>query len=295
MEEDQELRLSIALVTRNRPVSLRRSLDSLKAQSLQPWEIVISDDSGDEWRPETRAIAADYDCRYLIGPGRGLYANRNHAALACTGTHVRTMDDDHEFPDGHFAAVADAVAGSPKDIWVIAERTHPGDPASTQFPSQLGPSGYGYAPLDRDHCWAIADGCTVYPVNVFRSGILMIEEWPFGQTYLEFGARLHFQHRRRCRLVTGTHVIHHHEPGLRRSHHALIEGASAVYAALAFSWRYQPSLGNKIVTLQRFALLLLRRGWNGWQSIRWGAEVFRGSRGSSSLKRAEERACMSRL
>lgn len=102
----------------------------------------------------------------------------------------------------------------------------------------------------------------------------MMEEWPFGQAYLEFGARLRFVHGRRCRLLSGTHVIHHHEPGLRQSHHRLIEGASAVCAALLFSWRYQPRLVNKVATIERLALLLINRGVCGWKSIRWGSKVF---------------------
>ena len=41
----QETRLSVALVTRNRPASLERTLKSLRAQSVQPWNVIISDDS----------------------------------------------------------------------------------------------------------------------------------------------------------------------------------------------------------------------------------------------------------
>ncbi|MFM6022178.1 MAG: glycosyltransferase family 2 protein, partial [Dolichospermum sp.] len=37
--------LSIALVTRNRPESLERCLKSLRSQNVQPFEVVISDDS----------------------------------------------------------------------------------------------------------------------------------------------------------------------------------------------------------------------------------------------------------
>ena len=291
MSDSRAHRISVALVTRNRLGSLRRTLASLRAQSAQPFEVTISDDSDDAIGEQVEKMSGEFGCTYLRGPRRGLYANRNHAALACRGTHIRTMDDDHEFPAGHFAAVADAVAGSPEDIWVIPERMRPDDPASTQFPSQLGPSGYGYAPPDRDDCWAIADGCTVYPAEIFRSGGRMIEEWPFGQAYLEFGARLHFQQGRRCRLVAGTYVIHHHEPGLRQSQHDLIEGASAVYAALAFSWGYQPSFGNRLATLQRFALLVLRRGGSGWKSLRWGAAVFHGQGVPLPAPPSGERTC----
>jgi hypothetical protein len=184
------------------------------------------------------------------------------------------MDDDHEFPYGHIEAVQEAVTSSPNDILVIPEKTNHDGFLALHPPSQLGPSGYGYPPSDPGNCWSIADGCTVYPAGIFRSGILMMEEWPFGQAYLEFGARLRFLHGVRSRFSTNTYVNHHHEPGLRQSNFRLIEGASAVCAALLFSWSYQPRLANKIATIERLAILLLKRGVCGWKSIRWGANVF---------------------
>src|SRR6476469_9776639 len=117
----QETRLSIALVTRNRPSSLERTLTSLRNQDVHPWETIISDDSDPEHVAHVRQLAGNYQCRYIPGPHRGLYANRNHAALACKGTHIRTVDDDHEFPPGHFAECFAAVARDPEAVWIIGE------------------------------------------------------------------------------------------------------------------------------------------------------------------------------
>src|SRR5262249_44300614 len=113
--------LSVALVTRNRPDSLRRTLTSLRGQGTQPFEVVISDDSDDGRAVETEALAREFGNRYVRGPRGGLYSNGNHAAAACTGTHIRTMDDDHEFPAGHVGQCLDAVARDPTSVWVIGE------------------------------------------------------------------------------------------------------------------------------------------------------------------------------
>ena len=43
------------------------------------------------------------------------------AALGCLGTHVRSVDDDHEFPPGHTAACYAAVRADPEAIWTIGE------------------------------------------------------------------------------------------------------------------------------------------------------------------------------
>jgi glycosyltransferase involved in cell wall biosynthesis len=71
--------LSVALVTRNRPGSPERAIASLRAQDEQPFEIVVSDDSDEEFTSEIETIAQKFGCRYFRGPRRGLYANRNFA------------------------------------------------------------------------------------------------------------------------------------------------------------------------------------------------------------------------
>jgi len=127
--------LSIALVTRNRPESLERTLVSLRAQEPHPFEVVISDDSGSERAEATKKIANRFECVYSRGPQRGLYANRNAAFLRCRGTHVRTMDDDHILPPGHLSACVSAVQSDPTAIWTTGEHGfvagHPVAPAAT--------------------------------------------------------------------------------------------------------------------------------------------------------------------
>src|SRR4051794_2314477 len=102
MTAAHEATISVALVTRNRPAGLKRVLSSLRSQEPQPFEVVVSDDSTEEeWRTANQGIASQFGCRYQAGPCRGLYANRNLAARACRGTHIRSMDDDQEFPPHH--------------------------------------------------------------------------------------------------------------------------------------------------------------------------------------------------
>ena len=168
----QETRLSVALATRNRAISLGRTLKSMRQQSVQPWEVIISDDSDDEQAAAVERLADVYNCRYLRGPRRGLYANRNRAAIACEGTHVRTMDDDHEFPPGHFERCLEAVASDSAAIWIIGEhlaadtdRTIP-----PQCPGQLHPRGFSTLPPNPDDCWALANGATIYPRTIFDAG-----------------------------------------------------------------------------------------------------------------------------
>jgi glycosyltransferase involved in cell wall biosynthesis len=182
--------LSIALVTRNRPRSLERCLESWRQQTVSPHEIVVSDDSSDEEAAMTEQIACQYGCRYTRGPRRGLYANRNHASLACRGTHIVSADDDHTHPKDYLAVIDDLVATDPRRVWIFSERW-PGDTDSPLVcPPELHRSGFGSAPADPSRCAAIADGASVYPRQIFESGLRYDETYPFGGLWYLWGKLL---------------------------------------------------------------------------------------------------------
>jgi glycosyltransferase involved in cell wall biosynthesis len=230
------IRMSVALVTRNRPDSLRRCLESVRAQDVQPHEIIVSDD-GDDPSP-VAALAGQYGAFHAVGPKRGLYANRNAAALACTGTHIRTMDDDHTFPAGHFARCLAALERDPLAVWACDETSflHGRLHASAQAAPQLHPSGVGGPVSDPDDTWAIADGATIYPRAVFDHGLRMVEEYGYGSSYLEFGAYL-YHHGFRSRLLRDTWIEHHAEPAtLSRN-----DLQSRLFASLCFNLYFRPN------------------------------------------------------
>lgn len=241
-------RLSVALVTRNRSESLRRTLQSIRDQETQPWEIVVSDDSDEPKASASQSLAENYGCRYLRGPCRGLYANRNHAVLACTGTHIRTMDDDHEFPEGHFDHCFHAIDADADAIWIIGEFL-PVEEARVPppCPPQLHPRGFSVTPPDLDDCWALADGASIFPRAVFDRGERYAEGFVFGASYLEFGSRLQWRGYR-LRFLTTTYVIHHHDPANRSYMNDEIDLGSRIFASLCHSFLYQRTLSNRVLT-----------------------------------------------
>ncbi len=251
---------SVALVTRNRPDSLERTLASLAPQREHVDEVVISDDS-DPGAPAdaVRALAVRFGCRYVSGPRRGLYANRNASALACTGTHIRTMDDDHEFPDGHFARCRSAVVDEPATIWIIGE-DRPGDPTSApgMTPPQLHPRGFSVYPRDGEGCWAISDGASIYPRAIFDAGHRFLESFKFGAGYLEWGSRLHALGYR-IRHLSGTHVIHHYDEATRSFQDDAMAMGSRFLATALHSFHYQRTPRNGLLTGAEIARQLARR------------------------------------
>ena len=231
-------------MTRNRTDSLERAIKSLRGQNVQPFEIIISDDSDDEFVPQVKTISQRWNCRYISGSRRGLYANRNQAALACEGSHIRTMDDDHILPAGHLERCLIAVASDPLSIWTTGEIQFLNGKyyATADTANQLYPSGIGGPVIDPNDSWAIADGSTIYPQHIFHEGHYMVQEFGYGSSYLEFGAYL-YQRGFHSRCIPGALIEHHlNDSSLARSRRKNTqELESVLYAVFCYNCFFKPN------------------------------------------------------
>jgi glycosyltransferase involved in cell wall biosynthesis len=250
------VQISVALVTRNRPQSLNDCLVSLRDQASQPFEIIVSDDSDELTQQETRRIAERWRCIYVEGPRRGLYANRNHAASFCRGTHVRTMDDDHRFPSGHIKNCYEAVCSDPDSIWTTGETSFIEGQFYGSFPTanQLHASGLGHAVADKDNNWAVADGSTIYPAKVFEQGHRMVEWYSYGPSYLEFGAYL-YKHGFKSRCVPDTTVEHYADQGTLLRMKDLESIMCQLFTSLCFNLYFQR---NQLLATKYLAACLVQ-------------------------------------
>lgn len=254
------IRISVALVTRNRPKSLNRCLQSLRHQNVQPFEIVISDDSDSDFSSQVKCLSNHWGCRYITGPRRGLYANRNHVALACEGTHIRTMDDDHEFPEGHMERCLEAVTNDPVSIWTTGEvgLIEGQQLWYAETANQLCPSGVGGRVMNVNDNWSISDGSTIYPRTVFDRGHRMFEEYRYGSSYLEFGAYL-YRHGFRSRCIRDTIVIHHANlETIKRD--TLDAITSRLFASLCFNIYFRRNIPLALKYILSYHFRFLKRG-----------------------------------
>lgn len=235
-----ELQVSVALVTRNRPDSLKRCLASWRAQSAQPFEIVVSDDSDPPLRPEIQRIAQEFHASWFPGPRRGLYANRNSVARRCNGTHVFSADDDHEHPTDFLEKCMAALEEDCAAALCVGEVLSWTDVGRWRLPGQLYVRGAPSVPEDLANTWAWSDGATICPREVFDSGLCFSEAFRFGWSYLEFGCLLHSLGQR-IRVLADTGVIHHlHEVG--RSYYVPTEECAASYfTMMMLALVYQPT------------------------------------------------------
>lgn len=210
------IKLSIGLVTRNRPNWLRRCLESWRSQEVQPAAIVVSDDSDDSQQPEMRQIAKQFEARWIAGPRRGLYANRNNAFRSAMGTHVMSADDDHTHPLGFVEAVISAIDSDPAAIWTVSERSPNNPDAPLLVPGELRSNGTVGPPENTKHSAAIACGSTVYPRKVFDMGLRCDETYSFGGIWYLWGHQLR-NAGFRIRHCPNTFVWHHTESSISRA------------------------------------------------------------------------------
>lgn len=261
-----QILLSVAIVTRNRPDSLERTLRSLFGQTPQPYEVIVSDDSSsDDMIQVTEKIVRAYGYKYVKGPGKGLYVNRNFVAKHCTGTHIRTMDDDHEFPEYHMQICIDAIRTNPEVIWTIGEY-NPWDkdktvPLVDRLPGQLDARGFAYLPKDMDNYFGISCGASIYPSSVIQKGIMNIESYKFGILYLEYGARL-YKKGYKIKPLSTTYVLHHGEKNDTVIASSKVVLSARLLCMLLFSFKYFPSFKNKFLTVNQIARELLQRKYS---------------------------------
>lgn len=263
--------ISVALVTRDRPDHLQRCLASWRAQTRQPFEIVISDDSEDaECVARNRRLAESFGARHVAGPKRGLYANRNAAALACRGGHVLTADDDHTHPGNYLQTVEQLAELDARRVWIFGERVPSRPDIALVCPAELRANGTFGPPADPQDCAAIADGASLIPAAAFAAGVRYDEAYPFGPLWYLFARKL----RRagwRISFTPQTHVWHHWAPSFGHLHEAARDECHAyVLAVNALRLRANPAgwlrLARALVGIGPRAgtrALRLAARWNG--------------------------------
>lgn len=204
------IKLSVALVTRDRPDWLRQCLEGWRAQSVQPFEIVVSDDSTKSLQADTRKVTEEFGARWVEGPRRGLYANRNNAFRSAKGTHIMSADDDHTHPDDFVRSILGAIESDPEAVWTVTERSPENPVAPLEPPGELRSNGTIGPPEDVKHSAAIACGSSCYPRQIFERGLYYNETYSFGGMWYLWGHQL----RRagfRVRFWAETFVWHHTE------------------------------------------------------------------------------------
>ena len=102
---------SVIIPTFNRAETLVRAIQSVKAQTVRDFEIIVIDDGADQ-TPEALVQFGD-QVRYLRGAGAGVAAARNLGIKEARGAYVAFLDADDCWYPQKLARVAEAVMASP--------------------------------------------------------------------------------------------------------------------------------------------------------------------------------------
>ncbi len=88
---------SVIIPTKNEEENIKKLLESLNQQELQPKEVIVADDSTDK----TREVAKSYGATIVQGVSNGLIGiARNRAAKAATSDILIFLDADNILPPG---------------------------------------------------------------------------------------------------------------------------------------------------------------------------------------------------
>jgi glycosyltransferase involved in cell wall biosynthesis len=157
--------LSLCICTMNRPEELRTALQSILEGSVQPHEIIVSDD-GDG---TAAAVAAEFPgVVYQQGPRLGLAANRNACIELATGDLIAFIDDDVKV-SGEFVAVASSYSEQ-FAVYTGWELNHSSQPARKVTPHNASFLGFQREDPAGDYR-SIVINATVFPAELFKKAL----------------------------------------------------------------------------------------------------------------------------
>ena len=109
---------SLVLPTWNRAFCIRKTIESVFAQSFRDWELVIADDGSTDGtekliRETYAAELADGRLNYLRLPHGGVCRARNAALAVAKGEWIAYVDSDNAMRPDHLQSFADAIAANP--------------------------------------------------------------------------------------------------------------------------------------------------------------------------------------
>lgn len=107
---DGELGVSIILPVRNRADVVSQAIDSVVAQSLSHWELLVIDDhSSDDLARSVRRYSSDSRIRLIENDGDGVSAARNTGLGNARGKYIAYIDSDDKWLPSHLATLISSM------------------------------------------------------------------------------------------------------------------------------------------------------------------------------------------
>ncbi|TDG00312.1 glycosyltransferase family 2 protein [Paenibacillus piri] len=202
-------RFSVCICTRNRPDDLHKALRSLELSDIGVHEIIVSDDSTNLLT--SRLVKSKFPyVKYVVGPKRGLSANRNNAIRAVTGTHLLFIDDDVEVAADFFGTIISELASKENmfggKIIVTGLENKRGTIIYPHDQTFLGFQKRKYK--DTDAIKTVVINSAVFPAALFNE-VLFDEQLVYGYEEVDIATRAI---RRGYRIVLAKDAVNYHYP-----------------------------------------------------------------------------------
>lgn len=118
-------RFSIIIPVYNRPGEIADLLESLAAQTVKNFEVVITEDGSTiPCRDVCDRYAADIDIRYYVQDNIGRSPARNNSMEHARGDYFVFFDSDCVIPPTYFATLAEALDADPLDCFGGPDAAH---------------------------------------------------------------------------------------------------------------------------------------------------------------------------
>lgn len=118
------MKISVIIPSWNRASRLAKALDSVRAQSVAPHEIIVVDDGSTD---NTRGLLNDHyrDVRYIFQQNTGVSHARNTGIEAATGDWIALLDSDDQWEPRKLERQQEAIRATPDcrlchtdEIWI---------------------------------------------------------------------------------------------------------------------------------------------------------------------------------
>jgi glycosyltransferase involved in cell wall biosynthesis len=187
--------LSVILTTHNRPLLLRRALDSLIAQTTTNFDVIIVDDHGNYIPPYDQIRKLNGRCNYILrtdSPGPAL--SRNLGLSTVSSRFFMFLDDDDTIEPDHLQKVIDETMKNEFDIgfcnFRVIYESRANNSVKVEAAERFDISGSTKETVEIRN--TIPNSCLVYKSELFShirhdTEYELYEDWDFLLSCLSYG------------------------------------------------------------------------------------------------------------
>lgn len=179
---------TIIIATHDRPLLLKRTLESLIAQSCQDFNVIIVSDTAGYLPPYQELTQLDGRFDYVIrrsGKG-GPAASRNLGLAIAEGEYILFLDDDDTFRPGHLAALKERLLRDKPEL-LFCDFQVQNEDRTVYPPAALSTQPVSIADVTFDSVYIrnrIPNSCVAYRRDVLdgvrnETELILYEDWDF--------------------------------------------------------------------------------------------------------------------